>query len=76
MADPTEIHVRANGPLLIKGNFKIKDAKGQEFDLAGREVIGLCRCGHSENKPFCDGKHGQMGFQSDVEARKLPPPKS
>ena len=74
MADSTEINVRTNGPLLIKGNFGIKDARGQEFDLSGREAIALCRCGHSENKPFCDGRHGQAGFASDVEARKLPLP--
>ena len=43
--------------------------------LAGRTVISLCRCGHSENKPFCDGSHGRVGFQSSVVAKELPPPK-
>jgi CDGSH-type Zn-finger protein len=37
-------------------------------------VISLCRCGHSDNKPFCDGSHARVGFQSVVEARELPPP--
>jgi CDGSH-type Zn-finger protein len=37
-------------------------------------VISLCRCGHSQNKPFCDGTHARVGFQSEVEARELPPP--
>ena len=63
-----------NGSLRISGNFVIKDANGNEFDLSGREVISLCRCGASANKPFCDGSHNRIGFQSDVEARKLPPP--
>ena len=53
----------------------ICDAQGREFGLAGRTVISLCRCGFSENKPFCDGSHGRHGFQSSVEARELPPPK-
>ena len=64
-----------NGPLRIMGNkITIKDAATNEFGLAGRTVISLCRCGHSENKPFCDGSHARVGFQSEVEARDLPPP--
>lgn len=63
-----------NGPLRISGRFVIKDAQGNSFDLSGREAISLCRCGQSSNKPFCDGTHNKVGFQSQVEARKLPPP--
>ena len=74
MAD-TKITVRNHGPLLIEGSFAIEDAEGKSFDLAGRTVISLCRCGQSENKPFCDGTHARAGFQSAVEARELPPPK-
>jgi CDGSH-type Zn-finger protein len=73
MAD-TEIIVSPNGPLRISGEFVIKDGQGKSFDLAGRTQISLCRCGMSENKPFCDGSHGRKGFQSVVEARTLPPP--
>jgi CDGSH-type Zn-finger protein len=73
MAD-TEIIVFPNGPLRISGDFVIKDGQGKSFDLAGRTQISLCRCGMSENKPFCDGSHGRKGFQSVVEARTLPPP--
>ena len=72
--DDTDINVASNGPLRISGNFVIKDAQGKEFDLAGRNAISLCRCGHSDNKPFCDGSHNRKGFQSVVEARALPPP--
>jgi CDGSH-type Zn-finger protein len=71
----TKIAVRNHGPLRIEGSFAIEDAVGKKFDLAGRTVISLCRCGQSENKPFCDGSHGRAGFQSAVEARELPPPK-
>jgi CDGSH-type Zn-finger protein len=74
MADTTDIIVSPNGPLRITGAFVIKDGEGKEFDLAGRTMISLCRCGFSANKPFCDGSHARNGFQSVVEARVLPPP--
>ena len=74
MEDKTTIVCSPNGPLRISGDFVIKDGQGQDFDLSGRTTISLCRCGHSANKPFCDGSHARQGFQSTVEARKLPPP--
>src|SRR5215470_17077664 len=71
----TTIVVINNGPYRILGeNITIKDAAGNTFGLAGRTVVSLCRCGHSENKPFCDGTHARIGFQSEIEARELPPP--
>ena len=73
MAERTDITVRVNGPLRVSGAFVIRDGSGQGFDLSGRSTISLCRCGHSENKPFCDGSHKQTGFESAVEATKLPP---
>ena len=70
-----EILVLNNGPLRVIGDdIVIKDVAGNTFGLAGRTVISLCRCGHSDNKPFCDGSHNRVGFQSTVEARDLPPP--
>lgn len=71
----SKITVNNNGPLRIEGDFSICDPIGKEFGLAGRTVISLCRCGASENKPFCDGAHARTGFQHSAEARELPPPK-
>jgi len=70
----SKVTVLNNGPLRIEGEFSINDAASKEFGLAGRTVISLCRCGLSENKPFCDGSHNRQGFQSVCEARELPPP--
>ncbi len=76
MSDNTDIFCNDNGPLRITGgNFVIKDGKGNSYDLAGRATIALCRCGNSNNKPFCDGSHNRVGFQSVVIATTLPPPK-
>jgi CDGSH-type Zn-finger protein len=71
----TKITVVNNGPIRVEGEFSIVDPEGREFGLAGRTLISLCRCGLSENKPFCDGAHGRQGFQHQVVARELPPPK-
>jgi CDGSH-type Zn-finger protein len=70
----TKITVRPNGPLRLEGEFEVCDIDGNTFGLAGRTAIALCRCGHSENKPFCDGNHKKINFQSDVKAFELPPP--
>lgn len=70
----TKITVRNHGPLRLEGEFTICDMEGRTFGLGGRAAVSLCRCGHSENKPFCDGSHKKVNFQSDVKARDLPPP--
>jgi CDGSH-type Zn-finger protein len=70
----TKITIRNNGSIRVEGDFVLLDQDGRPFDLAGRTQISLCRCGHSSNKPFCDGSHKECSFQSDVVARALPPP--
>jgi CDGSH-type Zn-finger protein len=75
MSDQVEIICINNGPYRIVGeNIVIKDSAGNSYGLAGRTLVSLCRCGQSENKPFCDGTHNRVGFQSICEARELPPP--
>jgi CDGSH-type Zn-finger protein len=71
---PAKITINNNGSIRVEGDFEIVDMEGRPFGLAGRNVIGLCRCGLSENKPFCDGSHKRQGFQSLCPARDLPPP--
>ena len=72
-----EITVLKNGPLRVKGDdITVKDAEGGTYDLRGRNAISLCRCGHSENKPFCDGAHNRQGFEHEPKAFDLPEPKA
>lgn len=63
-----KITVRPNGPLRVEGPLRLFDANGGEWDLTGKPAFSLCRCGASANKPFCDGSHAKIGFQSVVEA--------
>jgi CDGSH-type Zn-finger protein len=72
---PAKIAPQNNGPIRIEGEFEIVDPSGALFGLAGRTVISLCRCGHSANKPFCDGSHHREAFSDTVVARELAPPK-
>lgn len=71
----TKITINNNGSIRVEGDFEIVDPQGKSFGLAGRTVIGLCRCGNSKNKPFCDGSHNAASFNDAVVARDLPPPK-
>jgi len=64
----TKITVNNNGSLRVEGECTIVDADGKVFDLTGRAKISLCRCGHSETKPFCDGSHKRVEFKSEVKA--------
>lgn len=65
MADSLVIRCRENGPYVIEGAVKIVDHLGNEFPLpTGKEKVALCRCGHSQSKPFCDGSHRSCGFQA------------
>ena len=68
---PAKVTIFNNGSIRLEGEFTVHDADGKEFGLSGRTTIGLCRCGASENKPFCDGSHNRIGFQSQDTA---PPP--
>jgi CDGSH-type Zn-finger protein len=70
----TKITVNNNGSLKVEGDFEILDAQGNTYGLQGRTVLSLCRCGHSKNKPFCDGSH-KNGFEHEASAFELPPRK-
>ncbi len=54
------VKVSKGGPYLVKGNFLFVGADGKEEMKEGS--IALCRCGSSNNKPFCDGAHKKIGF--------------
>ncbi len=70
----TRITVKNDGSLRVEGEFEIVDPEGRVFGLAGRSQAGLCRCGHSQKKPFCDGAHKAAEFRSQVVAFDLEPP--
>ncbi|MET3028354.1 CDGSH iron-sulfur domain-containing protein [Flavobacterium sp. UW10123] len=71
----TKLIINKNGSIKIEGDFEIMDPEGTLYGLQGRQALGLCRCGHSANKPFCDGAH-RNNFEHDSIAFDLPPMKT
>jgi len=67
-----KIEPSKNGPYKVEieeGNFKV-EGEGKE-EIIEKKVIYLCRCGGSNNKPFCDGTHVKIGFQAEGLIIKL-----
>ena len=54
------VEVLENGPLLVQGTLKVKLKDGSEETK--KRSTAFCRCGASQNKPYCDGAHSQQGF--------------
>lgn len=70
----TKLTINPNGSVKIEGDFEIVDQTGTSYGLQGRTVLSICRCGHSKNKPFCDGSH-RGNFEHEAIAFDLPPKK-
>lgn len=51
-----------DGPLMIDGDVQVTDAQGNALPSKGDKTY-LCRCGSSDNKPYCDGAHKKVGFK-------------
>jgi CDGSH-type Zn-finger protein len=60
-----KITVSKNGSLKVEGNPPMVDHEGNEITTAEGRPFFLCRCGASQNKPFCDGSHNRIGFSGD-----------
>jgi uncharacterized Fe-S cluster protein YjdI len=55
-----QVEVSPNGPLLVKGKIEVKLSNGRVEQK--EKMTALCRCGHSTNKPYCDGSHKREGW--------------
>jgi CDGSH-type Zn-finger protein len=66
LAEETVIKIMNNGPLYVEGPFKLVTQSGKEVSVEGGKAA-LCRCGASNNKPFCDGTHKAADFTASSE---------
>lgn len=62
----TEVKLRDNGPIIITGDFTVFDPEGKAYEK--KDTVFLCRCGQSNNKPFCDATHRSCGFENAPRA--------
>jgi CDGSH-type Zn-finger protein len=69
MGVETKISLREDGPLVVTAPPVLTDGAGAAIET--KAVAALCRCGHSRNKPFCDGSHKDAGFSSAPDHSKI-----
>ena len=70
---PPAVEVSKDGPYRITGGLPLTDADGKDVERAegsSREHYALCRCGHSQNKPFCSGMHWYIGFADPAPSER------
>ena len=66
-----KITVRLNGPYLVEGPIELVDAEGNHFKVEEGKSVVLCRCGRSDNKPFCDATHRKKTPIFDAPTRAV-----
>jgi CDGSH-type Zn-finger protein len=57
-----------DGPLLVRGPFRLVDEAGRAIEVRHRRTVALCRCGQSRLAPLCDGTHKTMAFSAPAAA--------
>jgi len=61
VSEATSVELIKNGPMMVKGTVSIAFPDGSKMEK--ERSTAFCRCGASENKPFCDGAHKKVGFE-------------
>lgn len=59
--------VRPNGPLICSSDVNVMIQDADSNLITQEKELALCRCGQSQNKPFCDGSHKKTAFEAGQE---------
>jgi CDGSH-type Zn-finger protein len=70
MKDKPSIEPVVNGHYLVKNLKDFRNSRGEAIET--KPVMALCSCGGSSNKPYCDGTHKKIGFNSDKAEDRVP----
>ncbi|HKI58122.1 MAG TPA: CDGSH iron-sulfur domain-containing protein [Trueperaceae bacterium] len=68
------IRLRENGSIVIDLPAGTHFSYNGEERVLEKAKLALCRCGHSSDKPFCDGTHKRVGFEAEAGALEVPDP--
>lgn len=71
LPEQPQVTLMTNGPLMVRGEVVITQPNGTVVRRPSR--VALCRCGASENKPYCDASHRRVGFSTADEAPEPEP---
>jgi CDGSH-type Zn-finger protein len=63
MSDKIKMQIKKNGSIRVTGEVDFVDADGKVLET--KTDFSLCRCGHSKEKPFCDGSHRDAGLVAE-----------
>jgi CDGSH-type Zn-finger protein len=63
MSENIKMRVKENGSIRVTGTVDFVDADGKVVET--KTDFSLCRCGHSKEKPYCDGSHKSAGFEAN-----------
>ncbi len=63
MSEKAKMQFKKNGSIRVTGTVDFVDAEGNVIE--SKSDFSLCRCGHSKEKPFCDGSHRDAGFVAE-----------
>jgi CDGSH-type Zn-finger protein len=84
LGNKMKIKIVKNGPYIVSGGIRlfeetiITDEAGHtkglsvENELSSKDTYTLCRCGESQEKPYCDGTHNETGFDGTETASRKP----
>lgn len=72
--EPPSITPIVDGPYRVRGAIEVVGADGRSYERRERQT--LCRCGHSRNKPFCDGSHWYAAFRDPLPPELVKEPMS
>lgn len=64
------ITISENGSYKVEGEPRLVDADGNTVETRAGRPFFLCRCGHSQNKPFCDGAHNRNEWDPTLASRE------
>ncbi len=61
---PVSVRIMKDGPIVVEGHFSIVGTNDEPLKPA--KMTSFCRCGHSMNMPYCDGRHRKIGFTDET----------